>query len=187
MSFEDLKRKLLEEAELEAKRLVSSAEKEASLSLSSAEDKLKILSAESLKKAKELSDLHFKDSVSSARLKAKRLISEAKDFAIENALRDVWFNLCELRKSREYDAVLKKLISDGLALIGDDAVVFVNKNDLKIAKKYAKNVSESNVNMVGGAIISKGSVLVDNSFEALFSSKKESLKTLVYTELFGGK
>ncbi|MEM4261762.1 MAG: V-type ATP synthase subunit E [Candidatus Diapherotrites archaeon] len=188
MSFEELKKRLLEEAKADASKLVSSAEKEALFLVASAEEKLKKSYSESLKSTKDLAEAQLRDSISGSRLKAKKLVSEAKEIAVENALNDVWLKLCELPKSSQYEGILKKLISEGVSAIGSDAIVVVNGNDFRLAKKFAKNVSQNFANIVGGAIItnSQGNVLVDNSFESLFASKKEALKTLIYAELFGG-
>jgi len=187
MAIENLKKSILQEAEKEAGRIVSEAEAEAEKIKASSLEKARVILAQAKKKAEETGLQQMNDRVSSAKLKAKKMVAEANEALVENALEEIWNYFKKIPDQSDYESIMKKFILSGQSSIGKNSVVFTNARDAKIAKKYAGNVSQDHVEISGGAIIksSDGKIIVDNSLESIFQSKKNELRRLIYLELLG--
>jgi V/A-type H+-transporting ATPase subunit E len=187
MAIENLKKSILQEAEKEAERIVSEAEAEAEKIKASSMEKAKTILAQAKKKAEETGLQQSNDRISSAKLKAKKMMAEANEAFVENALEEIWNYFKKIPEESRYESIMKKLILNGQSSIGKNSVVFTNSKDAKIAKKYADNVSQDYVEISGGAIIKSGDgkIIVDNSLESIFQSKKNELRRLIYLELLG--
>lgn len=187
MAIENLKKGLIQEAEAEAGKIISAAEKEAEGIRAAGREKEKATLAEARKKADEMGRQQMNDRVSAAKLKAKKMVSEANEALVEKAMEKIWADFKELPSDRNYEGIMKGFISKGQSSMGKDSLVVTNSDDAKIAKKFAANVSQEYADISGGAIIKSkdGKIMVDNSLESIFGSKKQELRRLIYSELLG--
>lgn len=189
MTIENLKQSLIQQGSSEAKRLLAEAQKQADEILHSAKEKAAAISSESKKKTDAMISAQRNEKISAAKLRAKKMVSEARDEIVEVALGRIWDGLCELPKGENYEKIMKEFIVNGSRELGKGAIVQVNSRDAKLAKKFHDNLHPQAANITGGAIIMNGdkNIFVDNSLESLYKSKKEALRTVIYSELFEGK
>lgn len=186
MGFEDLASELHRHAETEGRRLVHAAEKSAEKSAEAAKEK----ADESLRAAKKEAAAFVKqessERVTSARLSAKKLLDEARDEAVFQALQQVWaeFRSASLKKSA-YPALFSRLLSEGLAELGtEDAILYVRDEDRPLCgnRRTAKLPS----NYSGGLILERadGKVRVSKTLEDTFALHESSLRKQIYDRLF---
>lgn len=124
--------------------------------------------------------------IPAARLKAKRIVQDAKYGMVEKALDEATDLLMEKTKSRkEYEKLLEQLISQGLKQVGDkNSTILVRKADLQFARKFGKC---EEYDCMGGAIIvsSEGRIRINNTLEALLEKNKELLLEKAFEMMFG--
>ena len=122
--------------------------------------------------------------VSAARLKAKQVLSEARDRLVEQALFELKQELESFAKTKEYKNVFQKLAKQAVFAIGKDHELWVAKRDLPLAKSLGYDAKPFGI--IGGAIASSrdGLVRVNNSFEALLEEKNDLLRQKAFQELF---
>ncbi|MCR4368680.1 MAG: V-type ATP synthase subunit E [archaeon] len=188
MSLEDLRKKLIQEGKTQANKITSAAQKEAETTVASAQEEAKKIIAQSKEKAKKIAESERSERIGASQLRAKKIVSEAKNRLVEENLEKAWEELKKMPKSPGYEKFLKQLIIEAEKELSTSAktMVQVNKEDLKIAKKHSKNVSATPAQMHGGAIISTkdGKITIDNSLEAIFEHKKEGLRGIAFKALF---
>ena len=190
MGLEKLRKSLLDEAKTEAKKLLFESEKRASDTTQQATERAAKIRAQARENAKNTADAEMNERISSAQLKGKRLIAEAIDKKIQQALEKAWQEFSKLKESAEYEKMMKKFITSAEKELGANAVVHVNKSDEKIAKRFSKNVSQKPAQISGGAIVSTpdGRISIDNSLEAVFEQNREEAKKAIYSQMLkGGK
>ncbi len=183
MSLDKLKNELINEAKKEAKSITSKAEKDALKIVKEAEETAKKMIEDAKKQAKASVKAEERERIAAAKLKATRIISEAKNTAVENALKEVFNDFVEVTRRKNYSKTLTRLINEGKKELGANSIVFVNSKD----KSKVKNARV--IDILGGAIIASknGRIRVNNSFESIFDSKKEELRKQIFIQLFGEK
>ena len=122
--------------------------------------------------------------ISAAKLKAKKIVSDATNKTIDFAMEKIWLEFVKLPSKDEYETILKSLITSAEKELGS-GVVHVNANDFRLAKKISKNVSEKPADISGGAIITSknGKILIDNSLESIFDSKRDDVRKIIFSEI----
>lgn len=186
MSLENVRDSLIQEAKKEEKRIISEAEKEATAIIAKAKDQAKQIKAEEKKKASETVNGERNEKISAARLKANKIISEAKNKLVDGSVNEIWNDFKDSPNKKGYAGFLKKQIKEAEKELGKAAIVTVNSTDLKVAKKYSKNVQKQGVNISGGAIVftKDRSVSIDSSLESIFENNKEEIRGTIFKELF---
>ncbi len=185
MGLENLKKSLTQEAQAEAKRLQSDAQKQASRATEDAREKAAKIRADARERAKAMVESETNERMSSAELKGKRLVADAMDRKMKEALEMVWKDFAKIPETAGYEKRLGGLISEAEKELGPKCVVYVNKGDAKAARKFSKNVSEKAADIAGGAITTTpdGRISIDNSLEAVFEQRKEEAKKAIYADL----
>ncbi|MCX8197533.1 MAG: V-type proton ATPase subunit E [Candidatus Micrarchaeota archaeon] len=186
MGFEELAAEIERNAEAESKKIINTAQKNAEKIVEAAQKSAE----ESIKKAKaEIAAVVKQENAeraTSARLSAKKIISEAKEDAVEASLEEVWkeFKAQATRKGT-YQQLLSRLIEEGIRELGTrDVVVLVRDEDRHLVAGYrlAKLPDEYS----GGAIIesANGKIRVNKTLEEMFAKKKDTLRKAIYEKLF---
>ncbi|MFH1750580.1 MAG: V-type ATP synthase subunit E family protein [Candidatus Micrarchaeota archaeon] len=187
MSLDALKEELARKTRQEVQRLEAEGKKEAKGLRDEAakEAERKIVSAK-----KEALDYVERDRmrIAAARLKAKHIVLDSRYGAVSEAKRQLG-KLLEKKASgrREYEKMLGDMIQEALFQIGsEDAVIYVRRDDLALAKKYG---TAKPIQCKGGAIIASqdGRIRIDSTFEALLEKNKEKLEQAAFDEMFGRK
>lgn len=124
--------------------------------------------------------------IPAARLRAKRIIQDAKYEMVAEALSEL-SDILEKKTSskKEYEKMLEDLIEEGIRELGSkDVVIHVRKQDAQFARKFGK-VKE--ISCMGGAIVASedGRMRINNTFEALMEKQKEQLQQQAFELMFG--
>jgi len=117
----------------------------------------------------------------------KGILSEAKEENSAKVLDDIWKRLVQTREGKMYEEILKRMIEEGVNGIGARALVYVNSEDMKLAKKLkGVKVADSAIDCAGGAIVTtpNGRIRIDNTFEANFEERKDEMRKSIFDLLF---
>jgi V/A-type H+/Na+-transporting ATPase subunit E len=169
MGFEELKKKVLKEAEVEEKRLLSEAEKEKQRLQKKAEETIKAFSEKVDKETdKEIAQLETRE-IASANLEVKKRSLKAKEELFEKVFTTLKNDVGKKLKTADRKKLLENLVklAEKQISIG---IIYCNKED---AKLLGKNCKEQK--MLGGIIAETkdGTVRLDYSFETLIEEIRE--------------
>jgi len=186
MGFEELAHELEKHSEAEGRKIVGAAEKAAEKSVEAANEK----AAESLRAAKkeaaEFAEQESAERLTSAKLEAKKIVDEARDDSVEEALAQVWVQFkSDSLKKPAYSALFSRLLKEGMSELGrSEAVAYVRDEDRQLVSgmKIARVPSEYS----GGLILESadGKVRVNKTLEEEFACKREALRKEIYARLF---
>lgn len=135
-----------------------------------------------------------------SRLESKMALLNEKESKIKMVFDEAVEKLKSYTKTGEYEATLTNLaVSGGLALEGGDLIISLRKEDVSKFNKdeSIRIISESTsspVSMtvsseepktrIGGLIVRKGDIFVDNTFESIILRRKAKLREKVTEILF---
>jgi V/A-type H+-transporting ATPase subunit E len=205
MGLEELRKEILEEAEKRVDQILSEARAEADKIIKDAEKRAEAIRESrrdgviKMLREKEESELAL------ARIEGKRLIHEKKWGLINDVFDKVLVRLREFQGDNKYYEVLGDYIVEGVKALGvDEAILMVNGEDYRVVKDrlrdYEKRVSkelgrkitlrlsDENVRIIGGVIVSDPSrrVLYNLSFDSRLKEAREKLAADILDILFGG-
>ncbi|MCY0868439.1 MAG: V-type ATP synthase subunit E [Desulfurococcus sp.] len=182
-SVEDVKTRLLQEAEERARRIVEDAKAEAERILRSAEEKWKARAEEEkrriLGKAEREAGIILSEAVRDARL----LVASE----MEKILREIIEEARSIVRNRGFSVEdsLRNLIAESLRLADSPRRIVVSRVDFEVAKKIVSEAGLKNVvvepgDIDGGVIVESASgVVVDNTYESrLREFQKKNLNSL---------
>jgi V/A-type H+/Na+-transporting ATPase subunit E len=188
LGLKEMSEEILDSARAEASRMEKEGEKQGKLILSEAEASRKKILENARVVAESTVESRRNEMIAAAHLEAGKTRSHAKETAIASSLQEI-LKATEKARDRSYRGLLKRLIEQGLEEVGKKAVVRVNKKDSKLAASLGFKVSDEPLDCIGGALVSSsdGRVIFNNTFEARFERRKESLRSAVHNSLFCGK
>lgn len=170
--------KTLSDAKAEAEKILNEARKNSE----------SIAEQRRAQSEKELSEEKLR-SIASARLEAKRKLLEARDEVLKKYEDEALRYLKEFAHSPQYKDFLWKMAKDGVAKIGNGAIVEVNASDMKLLGTAGIDfkVSPKPIDCIGGTIVSStdGKRRVDNTLESIFNERKEDLRLKLSEQVFG--
>ncbi|MFH1442821.1 MAG: V-type ATP synthase subunit E [Candidatus Micrarchaeota archaeon] len=186
MGLEALKQELNRKTASEASRIENEGRAEAKLIKEGARKEMQKRQEKAEKDAENFVERE-RMRIPAARLKAKRIIQDAKYSLVDASLKEL-AEMLEAKTSnrREYEKTLEALIKDGLSEVGKSALIHVRKQDAAFAKKYGKVVE---IGCMGGAIISSedGKLRINNTYEAILERKRDELEQQAFEAMFGKK
>ena len=184
MSLENLGKALMQEGNVEARKIISEAEKQASEGISKAKETAREITSRARKKSGEIVIAERDERISAAKLKAKKIVSDATNAALDAAMEKIWREFVRIPSKGDYETMLKALITSAEKELGS-GVVHVNADDMRSAKKISKNVSDKPMAISGGAIVTSknGKIIIDNSLESIFDSKRDSVRKIIFSEI----
>ncbi|MCX6767700.1 MAG: V-type ATP synthase subunit E family protein [Candidatus Micrarchaeota archaeon] len=185
MGILELKHEIEANAKKEAGRIKAEAEKEAWHVVEKAEEERKKMVGEARVQGEAVAKEEERR-VSSARLRARHNISEAKEAVVVKVLDELSAQLRELTLTKEYPPAFNRLAQAAVKELGaDKAVIECRKEDDALAKKLGFPTEA--IDCAGGAVAKTvdGRVRVSNTFETLLELKQEELKRRAFLDLFG--
>ncbi|MEM2963596.1 MAG: V-type ATP synthase subunit E family protein [Candidatus Anstonellales archaeon] len=186
MALDSLEREIKLESSSKAAAIESEAKQKAHEIIENAQkESAKIISA-AREEAQRTIHEDRAEQISATHLEASRIISNAKNEAVEAGVAKVWKEFSSLSKGKDYPNILKKLILSGISEIGKEYVLKIREQDAALVKKMGFSYTKSFISSVGGAIIMRPDQKVSSNktFEAIFEEKKNIIKAKIYKKLF---
>ena len=198
MSLEKIIERIKQDAQAQVNELKDNASKEADKILQNAGDEANSYKAQALENAKAEAQQRKQRLISSANLEFRKEILAEKQNAIDLAFQEAVNTLTQMN-DEEYRQTIKKMLISSVQT-GDEELVIsvrdkarinenflkdVNKELVKAKKKGNLKISKDTYNILGGFVLRKGNIEINNSFESLFKSIREDLEAEVSKVLFG--
>jgi V/A-type H+-transporting ATPase subunit E len=190
MGLEEMLNSIRADTESQYARTISDANAEAEKIIAEAgRTSQRIIDQKRIQSEKELQEEKLR-SIASARLEAKRRLLAAKEEVLRKYEDEALRYLKEFSKSPAYKDFLLRMVNDGIAKIGSEAIVQVNDSDKKLLENSGTGdfqLSEKTIETIGGAIISAqdGKRRVDNTLESIFEDRKDELTLRLSEQIFG--
>ncbi len=186
MGIQELRKEIEANARKEAERMKEEAEKEAWRIVEDAEEKRKKMIEQARLEGGAVAKEEERR-ISSARLRARHIVAEAREAVVVKALDELAALLKELAKTRDYPVVFSELAQAAVKELGvQEVVIECRKEDEALAKKLGRPTRFIECTGGAAAVSADGKVRVSNTFEALLESRREELKRRIFMELFGG-
>lgn len=198
-AYSKIKDKILEKARSEAAEITSEAEKKAEEIMKEAEMERNRIISEAREIAQSEASVERKRTVATSALKWKMKALNDQEEYIQKTFDFAFEELDKFTNSPNYPKTLTELAVDaGVGLGGGDMIAKVRERDLNLVNPIAladKISSQTGVSTTiqpivepklarGGIILQKGSVWIDNTFDAIFNRKKRDIRTEVAKILF---
>ena len=197
-----LRREILSKARRQAEALIEEAKEEGEVARRQAEEKAQAIREEILREAQEEAASIKQRIVSTAQLEAQRMLLAKREELISQVFAEAQKRLAELRRSDAYPDVLRRLILEAAAGLGNgELIVWANEEDMamlnddfltRVARELDPETrlrrGDSPVDIDGGVIVERadGRMRYDNSFAARLERLKDELRSQVYRILIGG-
>jgi len=198
MSLEKIIERIKRDAQAQIAEIKDKASKEADKILQNAKNEADSYKAQALENAKVQAQQHKQRLISSANLEFRKDILAEKQKAIDSAFQEAVNTLVQMNDD-EYKQIIKKMLISSVQT-GDEEIILsprdktrisenflkeINKELAKSGKKGNLKISKNTYNILGGFVLKKGNIEINNSFEALFKSFRDELELEVSKILFG--
>lgn len=197
MGLEDITKRIIDDAEEQAKQIKKQAEDSAKEFIKVAEEEVKVSKAESLAVAEREAANEKKRLLALARLEARKIILGKKQEAIEAAFEKTKALLASLPQDRYRKFLLERLLKEAtgqeeIIVASRDKDYFttafldeVNSKLQKMGKSGNLKLSDEKRDIEGGFVLKLGGIEVDSSLDAVVNSSREELEEEVIKILFG--
>ncbi|MFX0063510.1 MAG: V-type ATP synthase subunit E [Candidatus Hermodarchaeota archaeon] len=200
-SLLELKSEILESAKKKKSEILDEVQQETEKILSQAKQKAEEINLKMINDAKAQASTIRAQELSKTRSRIKMSIQIKKQEFVEKVYTEGFNQLQKIIDSKDYDLYLQRLAIDaGVALLGGELEIFTRdqdkgKIDIKtiFSEIKAKTGQESSITLkkitketMGGCLVKKGNVWVDNTIEAVFERKKRDLRLDLAKILFEG-
>ncbi len=187
MGLEELRKAIEDQAEKAETVVLADGKAEASRIIEEAKQQAEEL----VVKARVEAEAAKKDEarkISSANLRARRIVAEAEEAVIERTLSGLLARLGKMHSTHktEYAKAFGLLAKQALTEM-PGAKIRCAKRDAALAKKFGK-LGEP-IETAGGLLAEStdGRIRIDNTFESLIEERRDALKQEAHELLFGGK
>ncbi|MFH1835869.1 MAG: V-type ATP synthase subunit E [Methanobacteriota archaeon] len=182
MGLDTLEAEIRGKAKSEVNRIKAGTEAEADQIIKEAEKQRDKLIREAKVEGKLKSERLMRMEESSSQIKSARMIMEAKEEVVDNAIDLLWDEILKYRNGKDYEKLMEKLPDGAKGKVGDKPLLYVRKQDKKLFAE--KRVEEADI--TGGAILESedGKVRVDYSLDAVFKDRREEIRRNLYKEIF---
>lgn len=190
MGIEKLTSTLLKDAQDEAAGIIETAEGHVKKMKADERAKSASLEKEAEAEVEKILKEERNERLAWARLEAKRVVAEAREDAIGNAIEDIFSSLKEIRSSKEYKAFVSKKVSEAVNELGGKLTIHVVKADKNLLPKLPKGcVVVADLDALGGAVIETedGKMRVDLTLETVIELRRDELRKKISAELFGSE
>jgi V/A-type H+-transporting ATPase subunit E len=197
MSLEKIIERIKQDAQAQVDEIKDNASKEAGKILQNAGDEANSYKAQALENAKAEAQQRKQRLISSANLEFRKEILAEKQNTIDLAFQEAVNTLVQMN-DEEYRQTIKRMLISSVQT-GDEELVLsvrdkarinenflkdVNKELVKARKKGNLKISKDTYNILGGFVLRKGNIEINNSFESLFKSFRDDLEAEVSKVLF---
>ncbi|NYT00630.1 MAG: hypothetical protein GKB99_02765 [Methanocellales archaeon] len=199
MGIEEIKQKILADANEVAKKIIEEAEEKAKPIVDEARDEAKQIKKEFKEKAVLEAEAKKKRLLALARLEARKNVLSARHDMTELAFVEAVNKLCGLA-DKEYLAIIKEMFMSVDMPDGNVEVLFSTRDKKRISHDFLKEVekelamkgkkvkltlSGDSRDISGGFILRKGRIEFNNSFEAVIKMQRDVIESEVARILFG--
>jgi len=200
-SIEKITQEILAAAEIERKRAENETQERISELQLTAKRDLERIRSQMTEANKSAIEAEVKRVLGKERMDSKMSMLKEKEHAIETVFREVVQRLRSFTQTEKYGKTLTDLATTaGVALEGGDLQISLRKEDAsKINKEeIVKRIKEQTHNQsttlaisldllqteIGGLVVRKEEIFVDNTFEVIIDRRRESLRQLCAEILF---
>ncbi len=201
---EKIREAILAKGRAKAAEIIEDAEKRAEAILEKARRRVEEYRKAETEKLMKKIEAERTRRISSARFESRIKILEEKNRLIESLFEETRsYILSNIRSSEWYPTFLRKITSASIITLGlDEVVVYASKEDLKLLEEIKDDVikdvtkslgftpsitfKEIDASIIGVKVSSSdGSIVVDNTVEAILEKLKPKLTMLIAKTLFG--
>ena len=200
--IQQLEQEILQHAQNNAENILKEAKKEADEILSQAKSKNKELKQKMEKEQLERQEIEVQRELSRIRIKNKIEIENLKESLVQEIFDDSINKIKQMREQKDkryLNALSDLVVLSGTILEGGEMSITLHPSDAQtiekksleaeIAKKTGTttkiNVSSKEQDLInGGVILQKGSLIVNNTFNAIFDRRKEEIRNKLNSVIF---
>jgi len=185
MALNDVKDKILEEAQERAKQLHQEAEEEVQKLHDSVDHELQDYEKKLRVNAQRMVESSEKREIAAAEFEGKRLLLDKRKELISAVIRAAEKKLVDMSDAQR-SQLLGKLLKNAQKEISVKRV-FVNENDVQLLQKHATGLDVMKRDMDGGLITenSDGTIRVDYSFDTMLTDIRQRYIREISEVLFG--
>jgi len=187
MGIQELRKEIEADARKEASRIKEEAEKEAWRIVEKAEEARKKM-LEDARLEGEAVAKEEERRISSANLRAKHAVAEAREAAVAGVIDETAAGLKRFAGTKEYARVFHELAEAAVTELGmprEKIFIECRKEDEALAKKLGLPVKTAPCSGGVAAVSADGRIRATNTFEVLLESKRDELKRKAFMGLFG--
>jgi V/A-type H+/Na+-transporting ATPase subunit E len=197
MSLEKIVQRIEQDARNQAEEISKKALAVSDKIIEEAKNQAELVKTQALEKSKEEAELHKQRLISTANLDLRKDILTERQKIIDSAFQEAMDNLLKM-KDEEYQKIIINMILPNV-LTGNEEIVFserdkarlgkdflykINQEINKAGKKGKLTIARGSYNILGGFVLRRGNIELNNSFESLFNSIREDLEAEVSKVLF---
>lgn len=197
MSLEKIIERIEQDAKNQAEEIIKNASANSDKIIQEANERANQVKSQALEESKKQASVHKQRLISTASLDLRKDILIEKQRTIDSAFQEAMDNLLKMRDD-EYQKIIIKMILPNV-LTGNEEIIlserdktrlgkgFLDKinNELsKAGKKGRLTIAKDSYNILGGFVLRRGNVELNNSFESLFNSIREDIESEVSKVLF---
>lgn len=201
MALEELKQRIINDANERAARIRAEAERKAHEMLLNAEERAHSLRETQIKHAEQKAKALKENILGTARLEAKKELLAAKRALIEKVIENAKRAISEMPEKEYLKFIERQLMH--MDMPSSECEIIIGSNDMKrITSGYLRNIekmllekkgekvklllsSTPKENISGGFIIKAKDVEINSSVEAVVKFKRESIEREIANMLFG--
>lgn len=190
MGLDQLKKEILDAAEKRAAEIDSQATAQMHEIVKNAHNSAGKTAENMAAEAKAFVEAERSERTSAARLEAQRMLSEAREAAVNAALEKAYAAFVARRNSPSYRESLHMLADRGIEELGSSKpTVLVNSQDRKFFSGSKYRVGSEALECAGGVVVESpdGRIRVNYTLEEIFASQREEIRKEIYAQLFAGE
>jgi V/A-type H+-transporting ATPase subunit E len=197
MSLEKIIERIEQDAKNQAEEIIKNASANSDKIIQEANERANQIKAQALEESKKQAVAHKQRLISTASLDLRKDILIEKQRAIDSAFQEAMDNLLKMRDD-EYQKIIIKMILPNV-LTGNEEIILserdktrlgkgfldrINNEVNKTGKRGKLTIAKDSYNILGGFVLRRGNVELNNSFESLFNSIREDIESEVSKVLF---
>jgi vacuolar-type H+-ATPase subunit E/Vma4 len=184
MSLEKIAEHIEKETDTKVKKMIIEAQIKANQSTNEADKKVEDILKAAKERAKVLAD--EKEEVEKAKINVEKnqIIKKAVSSAFKESMNNLYSSEAEFSKTKEYEKLMNILIKEAKKQIGENTVIFMNKEDLQTFGKKEKNAKLTKRKIFGiYAESPDGKFSIDLSLDKIIQSMEEKIAKRVIEKL----
>ena len=197
MSLEKIIERIEQDAKIEAEEIMKKASEASDKIIQDANQEANAVKIQILENARNQAEQHKQRIISSANLELRKSVLAEKQKAIDLAFSEA-LSILNNMKDSEYKKTIVGMVLQNVQT-GDEEIVLSGKDKSKLGdgfireindqlarngKKGNLSISKDTYNMIGGFVLRRGDIEINNSFDSLFQSSRDDLEAEVSRHLF---
>jgi V/A-type H+/Na+-transporting ATPase subunit E len=197
MSLEKIIERIEQDAENQAEEIIKNASANSDKIIQEANERANQVKAQALEESKKQAGTHKQRLISTASLDLRKDILIEKQRTIDSAFQEAMDNLLKM-KDDEYQKIIIKMILPNV-LTGNEEIILSERDKTRLGKGFLEKINnelskagkkgkliiaKDSYNILGGFVLRRGNIELNNSFESLFNSIREDIESEVSKVLF---